>query len=74
MEIRTDLPQDPTKPMRKRAIQNSVSRASAILKSVGKSDLSPSEVADEARLRMERAKTKLAVESLPQRIKKCESE
>jgi hypothetical protein len=62
MEFRTNLPNDPTRPMRRMAIQNSIARKRTLLRSVGQPDLSPTDVAGQARLRIERAKTVGAVE------------
>jgi hypothetical protein len=49
------------------AIQNSVARKKSILRSVGKPDLSPAEVAEDAQLRLDRAKTSSLVERVPQK-------
>ncbi len=57
-----DLPEDPTRNMRRLAIRDSVARVKAILKSIGRADLTPDEIATEANLRLERAKTVGCVE------------
>lgn len=62
MSTRTNLPDEPTRPMRRNAIRNSVDRLKSILRSVGRPDLTPTEIAEEAHLRVERAKTGPAVE------------
>jgi hypothetical protein len=51
-----NIPEDPTRLLRRQGIRNSLSRVRTILRSVGKSDLSIGEIAAEARLRIERSK------------------
>lgn len=69
-----DIQEDPTRPMRRTAIQNSIARVKAILKSVGKSDVTPHEIAEEAHLRIERAKTVPTTEHAGNKVKRSDSE
>jgi hypothetical protein len=70
----TEIPQDPTRPMRRQAIKASVVRVETILRSAGKSDVTPAEIAEEAHLRIERAKTAPATESSNLKHKQSDSE
>ena len=62
MDRAPELPRDPTKKLRQSAIKSIVDSKSAILKSVGVSDLTPKEIAIQARKRLD---TELGIQEGP---------
>ena len=69
MNQRIEIPEDPTRPMRRTAILDSLNRVKSLLRGVAKTDLSHREIAEEAHLRIERAKSIFNVEHEPIKVK-----
>jgi len=74
MKQRLNIPEDPTRPMRRLAIQESIARVSSMIRSVGHSNPSSAEIAEQAHLRVERAKTFGSVEHSASKAKNTETE
>ena len=74
MKQRLNIPEDPTRPMRRLAIQESIARVAAIIRSAGHSNPSAAEIAEQAHLRVERAKTVGSVEHSGAKAKRAETE
>ena len=69
-----NIPEDPTRHLRRQGIRNSIARVRSMLLSAGRPDLSSAEIAHEARLRIERSKPGLATvrATIPLNRRDCE--